>query len=285
MDARHFLLQFLVTTDFVLRDLPFCMLDRHEVVMILRGAAAGMARTADPGMPPPAPVDVIEDPLPEDDISTDQARFLSLLRWKIGHHLFNQLATISYHLIEAAMTSDNVENKVSGITRLCSTYRATTAAMWYAQASPPRIYTDLIRPSMAVASSSGSGFSGTDNLDFRLMKYRLREFLHRLDKDVGVPDACSDHLWQATCDLYDVQVLDLEHHVLIADKLVGRSPSLKQMRFTTNCGEHLDLSALSGVDTLRGMVAERTHAKARFLTGEPGCWQDESHMGEGNKQW
>jgi hypothetical protein len=175
---------------------------------------------------------------------------------------------MSYHLIESAIASGDSEDKVSSIARLCRTYRATTAAMWYAQAFPPRIYTELVRPSMEMASSSGSGFSGTDNLDFRLMKYRLRDLLGRLDKDLGPTQTCCDHLWYAVCYLYDTQLLDLEHHVIIAEKLVGDSPSLKQMRLAANCAEQVDLTALSGVDTLRGMVAERSHAKAMFLTGE-----------------
>ena len=268
LDAQRFLLQLLVTTEFVLCDLSLCMVDRHEILMILRGVAAGMTRTTESAMPPEARSDVTEDRALEDDIPVEQTRSRSLTRWKVGHHLFNQLATMSLHLIETAVAADNSEEKAAIITRLCRTYRATTAAMWYAQAFPPRIYTQLIRPSMELASSSGSGFSGTDNLDFRLMKYRLRDMLERLEKDVGTPETCCEHLWQVVCYLYDVQLLDLEHHVLIAEKLVGRSPSLKQERLAANSGGHVDLAALSGVDTLRGMVAERTQAKAMFLTGE-----------------
>lgn len=270
LDAQRFLLQLLVTTDSVLRDLSSCMLDRHEISMILRGAAAGMTGATDCAMPPEVRSDVTEDQALEDDIPAEQARSLSLLRWKVGHHLFNELTTISFHLIEAAIASDDSEQKTSSITRLCRTYRATTAAMWYAQAFPPRIYTQLIRPSMEIASSSGSGFSGTDNLDFMLMKCRLREMLDRLEKDIGTAETCCEDLWQVVCDLYEVQLLDLEHHVLIAEKLVGGSPSLKQVRLAAHGGGHVDLTALSGVDTLRGMVAERTHAKVMFLTGEGG---------------
>jgi hypothetical protein len=270
LDAQRFLLQLLVTTDFVLRDLSSCMLDRHEISMILRGAAAGMTGTTDSPMPPEVRSDVTDDQTLEDDISTEQARSLSLLRWKVGHHFFNELATASLHLIEATIASDDPGQNIVNITRLCHTYRATTAAMWYAQAFPPRIYTQLIRPSMELASSSGSGFSGTDNLDFMLMKCRLREMLDRLQKDIGTTEICCEDLWQVVCDLYEVQLLDLEHHVLIAQKLVGRSPSLKQVRLAADRSGHIDLTALSGIDTLRGMVAERTHAKVMFLTGEGG---------------
>lgn len=271
LDAQHFFLQVLVTTDFVLRDLLSCLLDRHEISMILRGAAAGLATTPDPVMSSEPGGDATGDRALEADIPPEEIRSLSVARWKVGHHLFNQFATMSYHLIESAILSDSSAGMASNITRLCQTYRATTAAMWYAQAFPPRVYTELIRPSMETASSSGSGFSGTDNLDFRLMKYRLRELLGKLDQNLGAMDTCCDHLWDAVCYLYDMQLLDLEHHVIIAEKLVGRSPSLKQMRLASKCGEHVELTALSGIDTLRGMVAERTHAKAMFLTGEGIC--------------
>ncbi|MGH3669985.1 MAG: hypothetical protein ACRDSH_05035 [Pseudonocardiaceae bacterium] len=270
LDPQRFLLQLLVTTDFVLRDLSSCMVDRHEILMILRGVAAGMTRTTDSEMPSGARGDVTGDRALEDDISAEQTRSLSLSRWKVGHHLFNELATMSLHLIEATIASGNSEEKASSIVRLCRTYRAMTAAMWYAQAFPPRMYTELIRPSMEIASSGGSGFSGTDNLDFRIMKYRLREMLGGLEKDIGTAETCQEHLWQVVCYLYDVQLLDLEHHVLIAEKLVGSSPSLKQVRLAESSDGHADLTALSGVDALRGMVAERTHAKAMFLTGEGG---------------
>ncbi|MGH3854140.1 MAG: hypothetical protein ACRDR6_11720 [Pseudonocardiaceae bacterium] len=270
LNAERFLLQLLETTDLVLRDLSSCMLDPHEISMILQGVAAGMASTTDSAMPLEGKGDVTGDRALEDDISAERARSLSFARWRVGHHLFNEFNAISLHLIEATIASANSEEKASSISRLCRTYRATTAAMWYAQAFPSRIYTQLIRPSMEVASSSGSGFSGTDNLDFRLMKYRLREMLGGLEKDIGPAEKWPENLWQAVCHLYDVQQLDLEHHVLIAEKLVGRSPSLKQARLAANSGGRLDLTELSGVDALRGMVAERAHARAKFLTGEGG---------------
>jgi hypothetical protein len=89
-----------------------------------------------------------------------------------------------------------------------------------------------------------------------------------LPSRLGGTEEWPDHLWRAVSDLYEIQQLDLEHHVLIAEKLVGCSPSLKQIRLAANSNGRVDLMDLSGIDTLRGMAAERAHAKAAFLTGE-----------------
>ena len=264
LDAEQFLRQVMLTTEMILQDLPSCMLDSHEIVMILRGVAAGCDSTNSPGG--------VDDECPDTDLGLldetvppDRLGRMAIWRWKVGHHLFSQLAVMSLHLIEAAMASPDPEVKAANIARLCDTYRGATAAMWYAQAFPPTLYVEVVRPSMEAASSGGNGFSGTDSLDFRLMKLRLRRMLALLEEAAGPVDTWPEVLWYAVRRLYEVQQLDLEHHVLIAEKLVGTAPSLKQLRMAENCGGRVELSDLTGIDTLRGMVAERAEAKAKFL--------------------
>ena len=67
--------------------------------------------------------------------------------------------------------------------------------------------------------------------------------------------------------------------------ILGNSPSLKQVQLAANSSGGADLAELSGVDALRGMVAEQTHAKAMFLTGEGGLDSTEVIQVEGEKQW
>ena len=248
------------------RDLCRCMLDTHEIVMILRATAAGIAEPGKTATSRQEPPDAVYG-FYEEEVPADQVWSMSLWRWKVGHHLFSQYAVMSYHLIEATLAATCFDAKAALIDRLCHTYRGATAAMWYAEAFPTRLYSDVIRPSMEQASPDGSGFSGADSLDFRLMKVRMREMLAELEAEFGAADTWPETLWRAVWQLYEVQQLDLEHHVLIAQKVVGNAPSLKQVRMAERCGGHVDLMELSGVDTLRGMVAERANAKAKFLAG------------------
>lgn len=259
MESEAFLHQVILTTASVVRDLPACLIDSHEIVMMLRGVASGMAGVSGGLGDSPtdcAPADTADEP-------QEGVRWPAIWRWKVGHHLFNQLAVMSLHLIEAVTSSQDPDIRAALIGRLCDTYRGMTAAMWYAGSFPVRLYADLIRPSMERASQSGSGFSGTDSLDFLLMARRLRSML--VDTEASLGAAWSEPLWHAVWRLYEVQQLDLEHHVIIAQRMVGSAPSLKQIRTAEQCSGRVHMAELSAVDTLRGMAAARASAKAKFL--------------------
>ncbi len=271
LTAEAFLHQVLLTTALVLSDLPSCVLDAHEIAMMLRATAAGLSAEwglSDDHDEPDDHDEHDEVHLPSPgDVAEAHHGPMAIWRWKVGHHLYCQYATISVHLIDAATAASDPNAKTSYIARLCDVCRGTTAAMWYAQSSSPQLYNDVIRPSMEAASAGGAGFSGTDNLDGRLMKLRLRAMLAEIEVEVGHPSSWPGPLWQEVWRLYEMQHLDLEHHALIAQKLVGSAPSLKQVRMAESCGAGLDLRELSAVETLRGMASERADAKARFLAG------------------
>lgn len=264
MDPESFLYQVMVTVGTVLADLPRCMLDSHEIVMLLRATAAGISGAPDAAEPHGTSSDV---PCGYDDVTDEQVHDMATWRWKIGHHLFSQYAVMSFHLIEASMAAAGPQEKTEAIDRLCHTYRGATAAMWYAQSFPSGLYNQVVRPTMEDASPSGTGFSGADSLDFWFMKLRLRQMLASLESEEGPVDAWPEMLWQAVWKLYEVQQVDLEHHVLIAHKLVGSAPSLKQERLAHRYDRRIEFAELSGIDTLRGMVHERAEAKSRFLAG------------------
>lgn len=265
--SHSFVGQVLTTLEAVLDDVPVCLLDPHEIAVLLRAVAAGLSATTDTDTDTDVDVDkgVPAVVVRSDDLMPDQLPRMALRRWKIGHHLFNQLAVMSLQLVEASRATLDPEERARPIARLCRTYRGATAAMWYAQAFPPQLYGDVVRPSMEDTSPDGSGFSGTDSLDFRLMKLRLRRMLDGIEDEVGPVDVWPDSLWSAVGQLYEVQLVDLEHHVLIAEKLVGGAPSLKQARMARAVAGRLDTAGMSAIDALRTMAAERAEAKAAFL--------------------
>jgi len=179
---------------------------------------------------------------------------VALRRWKIGHHLFNCLAATATMEIDRATSCDNLNLSVESINLTSRIFRGTTAAMWYAEGVPRNLYASLIRPSMVVASGRGSGFSGTDNLEFRWFKSAYTRWLNSLDSSFGAKSTWTDEVLLAVSGLLETRHLDLEHHTLLAEKVVGRQPSLKLLRAMEAVDDHNPLDDPPAIDVLRDLA-------------------------------
>jgi hypothetical protein len=265
----YLLLQLLDTLNYVLNDMADCLLDTNEMRAIVNAAAtifecesvqAGAARShpdEDNSLFP-------EQDSYQRDVEPD-LREASLYRWKLGHHIFNLFTTYaSLELIKSTSAQDEAQCARS-IENATVLLRATTAAMWYAEAFPVALYVDHIRPSMVDASGQGSGFSGTDNLEFRFFRTAIRGTFDELNNLYGPSDTWSDDLWTAAYRFWDARELDLEHHILLAEKVVGHEPSLKQIRLMQHSGTPDAAKDLPAVEALRSLRDAARTTKEQLL--------------------
>jgi hypothetical protein len=137
--------------------------------------------------------------------------------------------------------------------------------MWYAEGFPRNLYTGYIRPTMAAASGSAAGFSGTDNLDFMFFKLAVSRTFAHLETVFGHPSEWPQDLWKAAYDFCDTRQLDLEHHTLLAEKVVGHEPSLKQIHLMERAGTPEVAYDRPAIEALRELASEARNFKERIL--------------------
>jgi len=167
-------------------------------------------------------------------------------RWRNGHHLFGLCCYFCrYHLSLAASCEEPQE--VAGHLDLAGIHLwASSAAMAYTTDFPASLYQSEIRAHMP------AGFSGSHNSDFnhlKLMKGKLA--VHFRQRWGAEPQQWPPEILRAVRHFRDLDLLDLDQHILVAASRIGFSPSLKQSAH----GED-DLSALDG---LRHVAQARRH--------------------------
>ncbi|MEU2039682.1 hypothetical protein [Nocardia niwae] len=177
-------------------------------------------------------------------------------RWIIGHHLFNLSTVFCLAEIQRAQASAVAGDDSATADALLAAaryLRATTAAMWFAGAFPAEIYLRHVRPSMAVLSGRETGFSGTQNLDY----HRLRRAIDVLRVALAAtPVRGSAVLRSAHAVFTEIEIQDVEHHILIAAaKVGGTEPSLLSHANRTELPGHMDL--VPAVEVLRDLAEQR----------------------------
>jgi hypothetical protein len=152
----------------------------------------------------------------------------AVLRWKLGHHMFHlQIAAMNTLLVAAREWLESVRwpELAQTLDRLSVLYDGATATMRYAADFSPRLYEQLIRPSMSPPFTS-PGFSGTLNFEHGLMLSQLRE----LRGEFTAVDASGAPLPQAVRDaaarLWDAQARNRSHHQLVCQRFVPDGKSL-----------------------------------------------------------
>ena len=258
LSPEQSLLQLLATTSLVIQDIPNCMIDLNEVrcildalICILRDERISLSVEG---------TNEQQNSMEFDSVTTtDEVIFR---RWKTGHHLYNQLIVQVIHELDAVSKADDVDEIIRRLDRATIIFRATTAAMWFAEAFPRNKYLELVRPSMIEASRPGYGFSGTDNLEHRLFKISFKAIFDWLQELFGPKDLWPDPLRSSVLALVGARQLDLEHHTLLAEKVVELGPSLKQVKHRTASTEYAthDDSAVESLrrigDTMRKIKDE-----------------------------
>jgi hypothetical protein len=232
-------------------DLPSAVLALDELIALLGALAAALrwcsSRTPCAGdVAPP-------DPSPNGATSAER-------RWILGHHLFNLLAMLCVAELTAA-TESLAADRVRGAALYL---RGTTAAMWYAGNFPPRVYMEQVRPAMVAHSGTSAGFSGTQNLEYTRLRNAMDAFKEMLPARLGDARAWPADLYAAVSDLYEVEVEDVEHHVLIAATKVGRMPSLLQEEVQERLPPGIAVG--TAVDMLRDLAEQRRRTARDLLT-------------------
>jgi len=238
--------QLALTGALAIRDLADCIIEANELRSLLDALSVALTSVpgADLAVPNvvPAAADVPLEPMA--DVGD-----IALRRWRLGHHVFNALVSFSTVELTRCQESDTAAGVKIHLDRASRLFRGTTAAMWYAEAFPRQLYKDLIRPSMAMISETETGFSGADNLEFRFLKRVATPLLSMLRGKFGEPNTWHDDVWLSTRQFLETRHLDVEHHTLLAEKVVGLDPSLKQLRLVDR--EADGAAALSAIDSLR----------------------------------
>lgn len=231
----------------VLADIGNCSIDIHEFSAIVDamsavGTTGGSSSTDSPAHASAA-------------THSEGVEAEALYRWKLGHHLFNAFTMLASESLQRVAENDDAPTIVGSLNTARTLLRGTTAAMWYAEAFPTALYAEHVRPSMVEATGTGSGFSGTDNLEFRYFNARFDAAINSLRERFGDPSEWPHEIRDAAYDLADMRVLDLEHHTLLAEKVVGREISLKQDRLRQKAAGK-KLLEQPAIEALRG-IGER----------------------------
>ena len=258
------LAQLLAILQLVLSDLPNCMLELEEVKQLLRGAAIALL----PEAPAPLAVDsgrrhvelvTLDDHIVHSDVESE-ARF----RWKTGHHLFSLYIQQATEELLLFCQADDQARSTYLADNASELLRAATSAMWYSAAIPPAVYRTIIRRDMERASDGGPGFSGTDNLDYRLFRDASALATSTVTRAYGDPADWPDMIWTALYRLLDTCQLVLEHHTLLANKTIGSQPSLQQTRLSRSASRDAPGADVPAVESLRAM-AERARRRKEDL--------------------
>jgi hypothetical protein len=272
-DAKRRLRQSLETSAIVLADVSRAMMDLGEIAALVRAMselfgeapqpensvdrrdATSTAETSDGAN--------LRFDLPS---ATHPIREQALWRWKVGHQLFNQFVRRATSQVMYAASANSEDGVVGALSSAGVLLRGSTAAMWYAEAFPSKQYVEAVRPTMVEASGrQDSGFSGTDNLEFETFKVAVEELGVAIRTRFGA-DPLADwprEVWHAMWKFLGLRQLDLEHHTLIAEKVVGEAPSLKLLRTKELRGVGGDAGpSEAAVEQLRRLVETARSAKA-----------------------
>lgn len=267
----------------VLQDLPHVLLDRAQITVLLQSIAAMIHvfasgnqsslgnsginhesrmlafRFAGDNQQATQKASIDAKPQQSDAVHDKEwTEQVAHYRWKVGHHLFNLCTIFCRYSLQQARKAIVEGRPAQGTQQLCRAeqfLRGTTAAMWYAGDFPPRIYQQIIRPSM-VMPGSPAGFSGDQNADYNRMKDEKATFKTFISTyyDPALTTAPAD-LLNALRDFHEADVQDVEHHLLIAANKVGSDHSLAQKEWMAELPDSVHVQR--AIDVLRKMAEMR----------------------------
>lgn len=152
----------------------------------------------------------------------------AVTRWKLGHHAFHlylvAMNTVLEDALGAAKSADwaPLARSLREFTVLLD---ATTASMKYASDFPPRLYDDLVRPSMMPPFLSPA-FSGELNREHELMLDGLKELRRHLKAAASAGSEPPGEVTEALSDLRSATARNRRYHMLVCEKHVEGGVSL-----------------------------------------------------------
>ena len=266
--------QVAATSRAILCDLPYTLVDRTQIVMLVANLGRMLAILAQ--RLALAPGNAASQPAPAQGAAAAQrtafrqcwqqneadsgqwSQTVAFYRWKVGHHFFDLCTIFCGDALRRAYTAIAQGDESAALEQLAladSLLRGTTAAMWYAGDFPANLYRESVRPSMVMPGKS-SGFSGDQNADYNRMKAakdRLKEFLCQ---NYGPTLAAMPaRLRSAFMNFHEADIEDSEHHLIIAAHKVGTDQSLAQKEWQAELPGHIHRQ--KAVDVLREMAESK----------------------------
>jgi len=238
MDWRELAHQTVSTLRRTAYDLCFTLLSREQYRILLVAAFTMLER-----MFPPAHAETATVADSPEEIEPVAGR------WRNGHHLFGLCCYFgreSLHCALDAAEADQPQECCRQIYESAKFMSATSATLGYTSDFPASNYVDQIRSAMP------PGFSGSHNSDFnhfKLLKGKLQVALIR--RWGNQPLQWPEEVLAAARHFRSIDLLDLEHHILVAASRVGLGASLKQTVGASDYG--------SAVEALRSMAYARQH--------------------------
>lgn len=177
-----------------------------------------------------------------------------LQRWRLGHRLYAHANRRAARVISQASRElhSNAELAASLLVDAAVEIVCITASMQYAAALSAEEYAELVRPTMRPPVVAEE-LTGAMNLDHQAYRRAVGELLASLGD--GLP--CHPGFREALDLVLGVDLADLEAHVLLTQRLVGRAPALDQ-------NDHA-----SAVASLRTMLYGRVRRYGPFLARPP----------------
>ena len=266
--------QVVATSRAILCDLPYTLLDRTQIVMLVGNTgrmltilAQRLSLSPDNAASQPAPAQSaaaaqragFRQCWQQNEADSSQwSQTVAFYRWKVGHHFFDLCTIFCGDALRQAHTAIAAGNESAALEQFAladSLLRGTTAAMWYAGDFPANLYRDYVRPSMVMPGKT-SGFSGDQNADYNRMKAakdRLKEFL---SQNYGPTlAALPTRLRSAFMNFHEADIVDSEHHLIIAAHKVGTDQSLAQKEWQAELPDHIHRQ--KAVDVLREMAESK----------------------------
>ena len=268
--------QVAATAQAVLRDLPYTLLDRMQIVMVIANIRHMLKTVAYrfpsegslvPDSPAAQPAHQGAEAvrrayrqcwLSQGNGGVEWSQAVAFYRWKVGHHFFNLCTIFCTDALREACSAIAEGDEETGVTQLAladSFLRGTTAAMWYAGDFPAVVYQACVRPSM-VMPGKASGFSGDQNADYNRMKdakERLKKVLRQ--KYGPALAALPARLRSVLMDFHEADIEDSENHLIIAAHKVGTDQSLSQKEWQAELPD--SIYRQKAVDVLREIAESK----------------------------
>jgi len=274
--SYQFLAQVAATTQSVLLDLPFTILNIEEILNIIQAikmmfelithdffqdgdqdtivhTSSGLLQKSNGYQP--RWLDAWQSPkIDPPEWNCKVAKY----RWRVGHHFFNTCAIFCREwLLRANLAIESGDDdRAAELLNIASIFlRATSAATHYAGNFPATTYEQYTRQSM-INMKSPNGFSGDQNLDYKRMKQakdQLRSLVQN-NKDRLLANT-SALIYEALLQFREVYIEDMERHVLMAAAKVKLDTSLTQKVYQDALPPGMRLK--SALDILRDMTNAR----------------------------
>ena len=143
----------------------------------------------------------------------------AIQRWKVGHAFFALMLLFSKDSLSKLSDLDGAVE----LEKATTLFRASTSSMWFASIFSPRMYTEVIRPSM-ISTQAPGGFSGHQNREYSNWAATKKAGVKWMKENKSY----DRKMMSAIKRFADIYLQDGEQHILLAAAMVEDKTSLVQ---------------------------------------------------------